>query len=129
MPKPEMSKHIVISRGTELLRIPEENLIYVSADGNYSNAVTKDGRKRLITYQLGQIEDMLAEQLGDQGMHFLRLGRGLIINIDYIFLIDVTKQQLVLSDGAGVYHELSASREVLAKLKAYMELLREKHDG
>ena len=126
---PEMSKHIVISRGTELLRIPEENLIYVSADGNYSNAVTKDGRKRLITYQLGQIEDILAEQLGDQGMHFLRLGRGLIINIDYIFLIDVTKQQLVLSDGAGVYHELSASREVLVKLKAYMELLRDKHDG
>ena len=124
-----MSKRVVISRGTELLRIPEENLIYVSAEGNYSTAVTRDGREYLVTFQLGQIEDQLADQLGEQGMHFLRLGRGLIINIDYIFLIDVSKQKLVLSDGDRVYHELSASKEVLAKLKAYIESLMKNYDG
>lgn len=118
-----MPKRVVISRGTELLRVPEENLVYVAADGNYSTAVTKDGRSRLLTFQLGQVEDMLAEQLGEQGMHFLRLGRGLIINIDYIFAIDIARQQLVLSDGDRVYHDLSASKEALAKLKAYIESL------
>ena len=124
-----MAKRIVISRGTELLRIPEENLIYVSADGNYSTAVTKDGRKWLVTYQLGQIEDMLADQLGEQGMHFLRLGRGLIINIDFIYRIDVARQELILSDGDRVYHELSASKEVLAKLKVYIESLMKNYNG
>jgi len=114
-------KHIIISKGTELLRIPSDCLMYVSSDGNYSNVVSADGRVHIVTIQLGQIEDLIAEQLGDTGGNFLRLGRSLIINIDYIYLIDVAKQQLVLSNCKGSWHELSASREVLAKLKAYIE--------
>ena len=73
--------------------------------------------------QLGQIEDLIAEQLGDTGGSFLRLGRSLIINTDYIYLVDVAKQQLILSDCKGGWHELTASREVLVKLKAYIEAL------
>ena len=36
-------KHIVISKGTEFLRVPSDRLMYVSSDGNYSNVVTLDG--------------------------------------------------------------------------------------
>lgn len=114
-------KHILLSRNTELLRIHPDRLIYISSDGNYSNVVTLDNRSRLVTYQLGQIEDMIGEQLGDEGSIFLRLGRALIINTNYIHFIDISKQQIILSDCAGCYHELSASREVLIKLKAYIE--------
>ena len=116
---------IVISKGTELLRIPQEKLVYISSEGNYSNVITVDNRKRLVTYQLGQIEDMIGDQLGDTGSNFLRLGRSLIINTDYIYVIDIARQQLILSDCCGCYHELSASREVLIKLKAYIESLRD----
>ena len=116
-------KHIVISKGTEFLRIPSDRLMYVSSDGNYSNVVTLDGEKRLVSLQLGQIEDLIGDQLGDHGGNFLRLGRSLIINVDYIYLIDIAKQQLILSDCAGSRHELTASREVLIKLKAYMEAI------
>lgn len=114
-------KYILLSRNTELLRIHPDRLIYISSDGNYSNVVTLDNRSRLVTYQLGQIEDMIGEQLGDEGSIFLRLGRALIINTNYIHFIDISKQQIILSDCAGCYHELSASREVLIKLKAYIE--------
>ena len=117
-------EQIIISKGTELLRIPARRLVFISSEGNYSNVVTLDNRKRLVTYQLGQLEDMIADQLGDRGSNFLRLGRSLIINTDYIYVIDIAKQQLILSDCAGCYHELSASREVLIKLKAYIESLR-----
>lgn len=115
--------YIIISKGTEFLRVPQDKLVYISSEGNYSNVVTVDNRQRLVTFQLGQLEGMIGEQLGEKGSHFLRIGRSLIINIDYIYLIDVSKQQLVLSDCSGCYHELSASREVLIKLKAYMESL------
>lgn len=115
--------HIIISKGTELLRVPEDMLMYVSSDGNYSNVVTRDGRSRLVSLQLGQIEDLLGEQLEDEGGRFLRLGRSLIINTDYIYFIDVAHQSLMLSDCQGSFCELSASREVLSKLKAYMESL------
>ena len=121
--------YIIISKGTEFLRVPQDKLVYLSSEGNYSNVVTVDNRQRLVTFQLGQLEGMIGEQLGEKGSHFLRIGRSLIINIDYIYLIDVSKQQLVLSDCAGCYHELSASREVLIKLKAYMESLSMKQNG
>lgn len=121
--------HIIISKGTEFLRVPQDKLVYISSEGNYSNVVTVDNRQRLVTFQLGQLEGMIGEQLGEKGSHFLRIGRSLIINIDYIYLIDISKQQLVLSDCAGCYHELSASREVLIKLKAYMESLNKTKNG
>ena len=96
---------------------------WVSSDGNYSNIVTQDNRRHLVSFQLGQIEDTIGEQLGDQGSNFVRVGRKLIINTDYLFSIDITKQVLILSDCAGCYHELNASREVLIKMKAYFESL------
>lgn len=116
-----MSKFIIISKGTELLRIPAERLMYITSDGNYSNVVTEDGKSMLVSFQLGQIEDLIAQQIGDDMTTFLRLGRGLIINTNYVYFIDVSKQQLVLSNCCGSYHTLSASREVLNKLKAFME--------
>ena len=76
--------HIIISKGTEFLRIPQDKLVYISSDGNYSNVVTADNRQRLVAFQLGQIEDLIGEQLGDQGSNFLRIGRKLIINTDYL---------------------------------------------
>ena len=116
-----MKRYIIISKGTELLRIPADNLMFVSSDGNYSNITTEDGRTRLVTLQLGQIEDILQEQLSNAESNFLRLGRSLIINTDYIYFIDTSKQELILSNCKGSYHVLTASREVLIKLKAYME--------
>lgn len=74
-----------------------------------------------MSLQLGQIEALISEQLGSSGSVFIRAGRGLIINTDYINYIDVSKQILVLSDCEGSRHELSASREVLVKLKEYVE--------
>ena len=124
-----MAKRIIISKGTELVRVPADCLMYVSSDGNYSNLVTSDGRSRIVTFQLGQIEDVINDQLGDDVMIFLRLGRSLIINTEYIYLVDVAKQLLILSDFHGSFHELSASKEVLAKLKAYIESIeRTKND-
>lgn len=118
-------KHLIISKGTEFLRIPPERLVFISSDGNYSTITTLDNRNRLVAFQLGHLEDLIGEQLGDEGSIFLRLGRSLIVNTQYIFHIDIAKQELILSDCAGCYHELSASREVLIKLKSYIESLRD----
>lgn len=124
-----METHLVISKGTELLRIPAERLIYVAADGNYSYVVTQDGYKAMVLLQLGQIEDMIDEQLGEKGSRFSRMGRSLIINMDFVYSIDISKQTVVLSDCLHFRHELSASREVLIKLKAYIDAMTQNYDG
>ena len=124
----KVGTHLVISRGTELLRVPAERLIYIAADGNYSYVVTQDGRKAMVSFQLGQIEDMIDEQLGGAGSRFSRMGRGLIINMDYVYSIDISKQTVVLSDCLHFRHELSASREVLIKLKAYIDVMTQHYE-
>ena len=118
-----MKKLIVISTGTELLRIPADRLVYISADGNYSDVVTQDNRKTMVSMQLGQIEDLILEQLGPDQNHFARVGRGLVVNIDFIYSIEVSShaQRIILSDCHGCYHSLSASRDALAKLKIIVE--------
>ena len=95
--------------------------MYISAEGNYSHVVTQDNRRTMVSFQLGQLEDIIGDQLGDSGGNFVRLGRGLIINTHFVFSVDIAAQRLVLSDCAGCWHELSASRDVLVKLKAYVE--------
>lgn len=117
-----VNKVIVISKGTELLRVPADRLVYVEADGNYSNVVTQDNKVAMVSFQLGQIEDLIGEQLGDSAVNFIRLGRGYIVNTDFVYLIDITKQRLVMSDCVSCYYDdLKASREVLIKLKAYID--------
>ena len=123
MEQKPLNKKIIISKGTELLRIPADRLVYISADGNYSDVVTQDNRKTMASLQLGQIEDLIGDQLGESDNNFVRLGRGLIVNTDFVFSVDVAQQTVVLSDCKGCYHRLSASREVLVKLKAYLEAI------
>ena len=45
-------------------------------------------------------------------------------NYNYIYHINVSRQQLILSDNATFTYTLSASKEALKKLKEYVE---EKH--
>ena len=116
-----MPNHFVIFKGTELHRFPLDAIICISADGNYSHVMTVDGRKTLICLQLGQIEALMGDQLGKGITNFVRIGRGHIINTDYINHIDISKQVLILSDCRSVRTELAASREALIKLKDYVE--------
>ena len=112
---------IIISKGTELLRIPQEKLVYISSEGNYSNVVTVDNRKRLVTYQLGQIEKVIGSQLGADGNLFIRIGKSLIINRTYIYYINIPKQKLILSDAERFNHTVTASKEALKQLKELLE--------
>ena len=108
---------LIISTSIDLLRVTTDNIVYIASEGNYSNLVLSDGETRLVTLQLGQIERLIGEQLKDTCGDFVRIGKSLIVNKNYIFYIHPAKQQLMLSNGNGVKYTLSASREALRMLK------------
>lgn len=112
-----MSEHLIISTATDLLRVASDEVIFISSDGNYSSLMLTYGESRVVTLQLGQIERLIAKQLHTQGQSFIRIGRSLIINRNYIHYINLPRQQLVLCDGRSASHTLSASREALKQLK------------
>lgn len=116
-----LGTHLVISTANELLRVHARSIIYISSDGNYSNLLLQGGEVRLVTYQLGQIERMIADQLHDDRTNFVRIGKSLIINLNNVFFINVSKQQLLLTDNTGGRYTLSASKEALKSLKELIE--------
>ena len=115
------SGFLLFSTSAELVRVPATAVVYVSADGNYSELTTADGTRVMLTSQLGQVEKRIAESAAATENRFIRIGKSLIINRDYISFINAGRQKLVLSDCRTFRHELSASREALKALKELIE--------
>ena len=116
-----MAKQLIITTSNDLVRIAPDRIVYISSDGNYSTLVQADGEMRMLSYQLGQVEKMIAAQLGAEGNIFIRIGKSLIINRSYIYYINVPKQKLTLSNVATFSHSVAASKEALKQLKELLE--------
>ena len=116
-----MNRHLVFTTTTEIVRVPADAVVYVAADGNYSAINLADGGSFVLTLQLGQIERRLSEMLDVNDNRFIRIGKSLIVNRDYIAFINPPRQRMILSDCRSFRHELSASREALKALKELLE--------
>lgn len=117
----EMEQMLVFSTSAELVRIPAPAVVYVIADGNYSDIRTVDGSSHLLTMQLGHIERRMADLLTLGSCRFVRIGKSLIVNLDFVSFIHVARQKIQLSDCRTFCHELSASKEALRLLKELIE--------
>ena len=116
-----MTHEIIISNATDLLRVSALNVMAIKADGNYSVVILNDGDERLVAFQLGQVEQIINEQLGSDASMFIRIGRGVIINQEYLFNINLPKQHLIVRSDNGSKATLSSSKEALRELKKYID--------
>ncbi len=116
-----MARFITLTTVSTLLRIPPERLMFIEADGNYSTIYMQDGHPRRVPFQLGTIAQIIYDQIGEEQTPFLRIGRSLIVNKNFILAIDIPDQTVTLSDCQSQYHVLTASRKVLTDVKSYLE--------
>lgn len=116
-----MSNYLVITTASDLLRVKYDNIVYIIADGNYSQMLLSGGDIKLVTMQLGQVERLIDSQLGQNKQNFIRIGKALIINRQYIFYIHINHQQLILRDTFNAQYTVQASKEALKQLKALVE--------
>ena len=112
-----MNKRLIFTTTTEIVRVPAESVVFITADGNYSAITLADGENFVLTLQLGQIAEML-----DKDDHrFIRIGKSLIVNRDFIAFIHPVRQKMILSDCCNFRHEVSASKDALKALKELLE--------
>lgn len=111
----------MISTKSTLLRIHANDVAYMQSSGNYTEIYLTDGTKHVVTMQLGVIKELLSTQLVEDYNHFMRIGRSLIVNLDYVFIINLTTMELVLSVKGRVQYKLTASIDALRQLKDYFE--------
>lgn len=116
------NKAIIFTNNNELVRVMPERVIYVESDGNYSTMMLQDKSEQVFTMNLAHCQQLIEEQLGEEAAVFVRLGKSLIINHSHIFKINVSKQELWMSDAqVNQAFKLSASREALKQLKSWLE--------
>lgn len=116
-----MSKKLLFSTSTELIRVPADSVVYISADGNYSSIIMADGGEYVLTLQLGHMEKRISEMVENNDTRFIRIGKSLIVNQEYITFINPARQKMVLSDCINFRYELAASKEALKALKDFIE--------
>ena len=109
-----------ISTSTELVRVATDEIVYVRADGNYSDLVLTNGKSRKMTFQLHFFDEVF-QQL--QNNMFARVGRSLIVNKRYIHVINLTEQILIFSGQQikGDLKPVNVSRDALKQLKELLE--------
>ncbi len=116
-----MNKVLLFFTSTEMIRVPAGAVVFITASGNYSAITMADGSQYVLTLQLGQIEKRISEMVDSDDNRFIRIGKSLIVNREYITFINPSRQKLTLSDCRSFRHDVSASREALKALKEYIE--------
>jgi DNA-binding LytR/AlgR family response regulator len=109
-----------ISTSTELVRVATDEIVYVRADGNYSDLVLTNGRSRKMTFQIHFFDEVFQQLRKNM---FVRVGRSLIVNKRYIYVINLT-EQMILFAGQPIKGDIApvkVSREALKQLKEQLE--------
>ena len=108
-----------ISTSTELVRVQTEDIVFVQADGNYSDLYLFNGKPHKMTFKLHFFFFFFKKKKSNI---FVLVGKSLIVNKHYIYVINITSQELLLSGSRlrGDF-KLKASKEALKDLKALIE--------
>ena len=100
-----------------LIRVDVSKIVYFEGDGNYTHIVTVNKLKSCLTMNLTHTEAALAAQIGEHAMRFMRIGKRFIVNMGYIYKIDIMKQALILSDNENFVYQLPVSKDALKSVK------------
>lgn len=115
-----MQKLIIFNSRDKLIRIDIRKIVFFESDGNYTYMITANKLKSCLTMNLAHTEQALAKQLGVQAHRFMRIGKRYIVNMRYIYQIDILKQMLTLSDNELFTFQLPVSKDALKKIKELM---------
>ena len=117
-----MAKYLIVSNSYQLLRITADRVAYIASDGSYSTLRLIGGEEHIFSF-LSVFEKLIEQQLQEEAGIFIRVGRSLIINSCYIYSINLTKQELTLSDlKFPDKFVLQVSKEALKSLKSVIEI-------
>ena len=116
-----MDRYLIIKTRDELLRIKNNDILYLEADRNYTKLLLTEGIQFTFAINLGKIEEMLANQMRNAKSMLIRVGKSYIINKNYILQINLPRQKLLLLPPSGKPRELIIPKEPLKVLKETLE--------
>lgn len=99
--------------------VPTEDIAFIKASGNYSDIYLFNGKVVTMTFQLHFFAEALA---GLKEKKFVRVGKSLLVNKDFIYSVNINSQDLLLMDHRlTTDFKLKASKDALKELKTILE--------
>ena len=112
-------ERLKISTSVELVRIPTGDIAFIKASGNYSDIYLFNGKVMTMTFQLHFFVDALNQM---KETSFVRVGKSLIVNKEFIYSINISNQDLLLMGNRLTSDfKLRASKDALKELKTILE--------
>lgn len=102
----------------ELIKVKLGRVAYFEADSNYCHVHFINGAKATLLTSLVNIENLLSKHFQKNASNFIRIGKRVIVNSNFIFQINIARQRLILSDFiSNNIIEMNISKEALKNLK------------
>ena len=112
-------RKVYVKNRDELIVLHPDSVAYMLADGNYTKVVYIGGVQVVLTMGITKVEQLFAESIdSDNTCEFVRLGRSLVINQNFLHHINVAKQKLTLFDGNKNSLTLQLPKQLLKTYKA-----------
>lgn len=112
-------ERLKISTSVGLFRVPTEDIAYIEASGNYCDVHLFNGEAVTMTFQLHYFVEALSQLRQN---FFVRVGKSLIVNKNFVYGINITSQDLkLMNHRMNQTFRLKASKEALKELKTILE--------
>lgn len=123
-----MNRSIYFASRDEFYRINSSQIVYFVASGNYTYMKLASKEKLIaFTLSLQKMQDYLSEKLGKEALTFARIGKTYIINLAYVYHINIPQQRLILRDDiTREEYAIPVSKETLPISKDALKKLKEK---
>lgn len=116
-----MKEYLVLGNSREVFRIATEDILYISAIGNYTVFYFTYGDTVNMLLSIAKIEESINNLCPQTSKDFVCVGRSLIVNLSHLLKVDVVGQKLVLLDRNKERKEVEASN---ASLKELVDFIR-----
>jgi len=79
-----------------MMRLAFDEILYIRSDGNYCVTTLSNGEELQLWMNLKAITELIDQQMRQQEIVFVRVGKQYVLNLHYICRIDTKKDQLSL---------------------------------
>ena len=122
-----MNRYVYFGNRDEFYRIDSSQIVYIVASGNYTYMKLASRETFLsFTLSLQKMQAYLSEELGKEALTFMRIGKTYIMNLAYVFYINIPQQRLILRDKITREEYAIPSKETLPISKEALKDLRER---
>ena len=114
-----MSAYLQFNTRDEFYRVPVSRIVFFVADKNYTILQLVNGKTLLFTFSLQKMQEYIISSLGASARSFAHVGRSHIVNLSYVYHIDIMKQRLVLyAERESLEYTIPVSKEALRSLRS-----------